>query len=968
MRRSSAVANSPESRKEHLAHAVTHAAHLLPAQGPIGVFIHHNTLHAFQHLPFEQAVVNASRLYGTEPYMKENAYRAQLEAGRIRDEDIDWVFGREPGGAERNRLRRMMLLPGIRRFETNTVEWLLTETDLLTRFRQDLDPKTRTRLIAEGWPYAIKYGAPKPTDDAGRESHAVHALFSVCFQRIPGNAPSDDASTPERRTDIDELIHPFLIRLSAVFLDQGMAYWPMPDREHGFLNAVRTLLGRPLVLYPKCLDGLGDEFRRQNGADSTTVAIQMLGRLGIAEEEWESFVQAELLALPGWAGLMRRLEEEPELAPHERVPCSLTDFLAVRLTMVAVACANVPKEPEAARRDRPELEHLTSAVRLFDVAQLLGLSAPQLAAMDSTALWKLRHEMADFTDFERRRIFHLAYERRHELLILGPLGKHCSKPHPKPAKRPAAQVFFCIDEREESMRRHLEEIDPGVETLSAAGFYGAAIDYTGIDDAHGVALCPVVVKPQHAILEKPASNNEHILQRRRERRRLWSRMAFGTYVASRTLVRGWLSTAALGGLSLFPLVTRVLAPRRYAQLREALNRGFLPEPRTELAFMRTDAEGSAAPGGLLLGFTIREKVDRVAGVLGTAGLRNGFARIVVTLGHGSNSLNNPHESAHDCGACGGRRGGPNGRLFAAMANQPQVRAGLRERGIDIPDDTWFVGGYHDTCHDGIDLYDLDVLPESHRQDLERIEASLDKARAWDAHERTRRFEAANPRATPDQALRHVEERAEHLAEPRPEYGHCTNATCIIGRRSTTRGLYLDRRAFLISYDATQDPEDKSLAGLLGAAGPVCAGISLEYYFSFVDNEGYGCGTKLPHNVTGLVGVMNGASSDLRTGLPWQMVELHEPVRILFVIETTPERVMRAFSTSALLMELLEKRWIRIATLDPETGVIHVYRDGTFERADEQKQALPSVADSVEWYGGKMEHLPIALVKKGIARS
>ena len=445
-------------------------------------------------------------------------------------------------------------------------------------------------------------------------------------------------------------------------------------------------------------------------------------------------------------------------------------------------------------------------------------------------------------------------------------------------------------------------------------------------------------------------------------------MAFGTYVASRTLVRGWLSTAALGGLSLFPLVTRVLAPRRYAQLREALNRGFLPEPRTELAFMRTDAEGSAAPGGLLLGFTVREKIDRVAGVLGTAGLRNGFARIVVTLGHGSNSLNNPHESAHDCGACGGRRGGPNGRLFAAMANQPQVRAGLRERGIDIPDDTWFVGGYHDTCHDGIDLYDLDVLPESHRQDLERIEASLDKARAWDAHERTRRFEAANPRATPDQALRHVEERAEHLAEPRPEYGHCTNATCIIGRRSTTRGLFLDRRAFLISYDATQDPEDKSLAGLLGAAGPVCAGISLEYYFSFVDNEGYGCGTKLPHNVTGLVGVMNGASSDLRTGLPWQMVELHEPVRILFVIETTPERVMRAFSTSALLMELLEKRWIRIATLDPETGLIHVYRDGTFERADEQKQALPSVADSVEWYGGKMEHLPIALVKKGIARS
>ncbi len=79
---------------------------------------------------------------------------------------------------------------------------------------------------------------------------------------------------------------------------------------------------------------------------------------------------------------------------------------------------------------------------------------------------------------------------------------------------------------------------------------------------------------------------------------------------------------------------------------------------------------------------------------------------------------------------------------------------------------------------------------------------------------------------------------------------------------------------------------------MAAVVPVCAGISLEYYFSFVDNDRYGCGTKLPHNVTSLVGVMDGHASDLRTGLPWQMVEIHEPVRILFVVETTPERMRR----------------------------------------------------------------------------
>ena len=146
--------------------------------------------------------------------------------------------------------------------------------------------------------------------------------------------------------------------------------------------------------------------------------------------------------------------------------------------------------------------------------------------------------------------------------------------------------------------------------------------------------------------------------------------------------------------------------------------------------------------------------------------------------------------------------------------------------------------------------------------------------------------------TPEEARRHVEGRAEDLAQTRPEYGHATNAICIVGRRSRTRGLFLDRRAFLTSYDPTQDDAESTiLTGLLRAVFPVCAGINLEYYFSYVDPTGYGCGTKLPHNITSLLGVMDGAASDLRTGLPWQMVEIHEPVRLLFVIETTPEAML-----------------------------------------------------------------------------
>jgi len=435
-----------------------------------------------------------------------------------------------------------------------------------------------------------------------------------------------------------------------------------------------------------------------------------------------------------------------------------------------------------------------------------------------------------------------------------------------------------------------------------------------------------------------------------------------SFLSSRTLLRGWLSTSALGLLSSVPLIGHLLAPRRYAQLREWMNKAFLPEPRTELTLMRNTAQSQDAMTGLLMGFAAGEKAERVASVLGPAGLARGFARLVVVLGHGSTSLNNPHESAHDCGACGGRRGGPNARLFAAMANRPEVRDRLLERGIEIPEDTWFLGGYHDTCNDAVEFYDLEALPDTHDADLARIRESLDKVRSLNAHERARRFESCPVNASPDVALRHVEARSEHLAEPRPEYGHCTNSVCIVGRRSLTRGLFLDRRAFLVSYDAGQDAGNESLAALLAAVVPVCAGISLEYYFSFVDNDRYGCGTKLPHNVTSLIGVMDGHASDLRTGLPWQMVEIHEPVRILFVIETTPERLMKVVNANASLKQLVENRWIRVATIDPVSGRVHVRGTSGFGEFGEPVERLPVALSSAEWYRGKIDHLPMAWIQ------
>ena len=911
---------------------LTRLAHYLPAQGPIGVFIHHNTLHAFEHLPFEEAVLEGARIFGTQSYMSETAYRRDLLKGRIAVRDIDAVLAEEANGEiamglDRRALRRAMLVPGVREFEPDTIQWRYSEGDLADSLRL----------------------AP------------ARALFEVCLQRTTDEPPATPASKGLR--PLDNIVHPLLIRLCANYLEQGAVYWPMPHRELGFLGAVRQLMAQPVFFGPAGLDGLAVDFRDQRSLDAVAVVRAKLEELRV--EDFETFLRDELLALPGWAGLFHRLEEQPELAPYQRLPCTLMDYLAVRLTLVATAATNLPEASERPVQPSPSAVRLMRVATLFDALSALNLSADHAQSMGAAEFNHLEREVSACHSLERRRLFHLAYERRHEREILSPIGQHRrdlfgSGPAAE-RMRPSAQVFFCIDEREESVRRHLEEVAPTVRTFGAAGFFGVAMQFTGIDDSHGSPLCPVVMKPAHSVGEQPHAGDEHLHGQRRWRRRVWSRLTHGLYVSSRSLLPGWISTAVLGLLSLPPLLVRVLAPRRAGQLRHWLNEAIFPEPRTVLTFESQQKTVGEALEDFDVGFTVKEKIDRVGGVLRGAGLVDNFARLVLVLGHGSASLNNPHESAHDCGACGGRRGGPNGRVFAVMANHAGVREGLRAEGIDIPADTRFLGGYHDTCSDAIDLYDLEALPGTHAADYRRLREQLDQARALDAHERSRRFEAFEPDEHPSSALMHVEGRSEHLAQPRPEYGHCTNAVCFVGRRDSVRGLFLDRRAFLVSYDASVDPDDTYLKRQLGAVILVCSGISLEYYFSFVDNQGYGSGTKLPHNVTGLVGLMDGHASDLRTGLPWQMVEIHEPVRILFVIETTPERLEAVIASNAYNANLTKNRWIRLATLDPTTGRIHVRRDHGFEPYEFEPTALPRAESSREWYQGKLHHLPIARI-------
>src|SRR5579863_1984324 len=281
LRTESASKELIKERQERLRRTVDHVVHLLPKQGPIGVFVHHNTLHAFENLPFERAVIEAWQLFGAEPYMSEAAYRAELARGRIQVRDIDAVLDSEPDASvfpwlSRRSLRRAMIMPGVREFDAATIMWRSEQGDLAKDFHQA----------------------------------ALRRLFDACFART---VVHEEDPAPVKA--VDEIIHPWLIRLSSVFLDQGMAYWSMPHREQGFYAAVRTLLSQPGAVLPRYLKGLDEEFRRQKrlAFSSTDAVLDYLDSERVPESDREGVLRTELLALAGWAGLMRRLEEDAAL-------------------------------------------------------------------------------------------------------------------------------------------------------------------------------------------------------------------------------------------------------------------------------------------------------------------------------------------------------------------------------------------------------------------------------------------------------------------------------------------------------------------------------------------------------------------------------------------------------------------------------------------------------------------------------
>lgn len=676
--------------------------------------------------------------------------------------------------------------------------------------------------------------------------------------------------------DLDNLVQPLLFRVLSSYLDQGIAIWDFPLQEKGFLANIRAMEANSFTSF----------FRRKQTRNllmADDISITTLLKILVGDEQYfEQYLFDQQFSHRGWSGLVSAVEDKPEGLLDQKA-ISLQDVIIFDLLL---EIDNL--QAELGNRFTPLYLHINQEpILLFDAIEKTEL-------MEVLQIWQDAFEWSYYDEILAGIQYNILLKSEKKV----------------PPTHKSFQALFCIDERECSLRTHLESCDNNAETFGCPGFFGVEFYFQAEHAKFYDKLCPAPVTPKYLIKEYDVSEKrKHDL--------------FYTDKTHR-IASGFLSALTFGFWAGYRLIKNLFKP----EMSPAISNAFAHmNEQGKLTIENKDTMDQE--NGLQIGFTVLEMAQRVEGLLNGIGLINQFAAIIYVVAHGSSSANNPHHGAHDCGACSGRPGSVNARVFAAMANHPEVRKLLRERGIDIPVQTQFVGALHDTASDEIEYYDVSNLhPENQKTHLQ-IKDTFESALDLNAKERSRRFASINTKDNLKKIRRAIKNRSVSLFEPRPELGHGTNTLCIVGNREITKGVFLDRRAFLNSYNFKTDPLGKFLTGVMAPLGPVCGGINLEYYFSRVDNYKLGAGTKLPHNVVGLFGVANSSDGDLRPGLPWQMIEVHDPLRLLIIVEHSPEIILKAIQSSPAMYEWYINEWVHLVSINPDTKQFTYFKDGSF---------------------------------------
>ncbi len=610
----------------------------------------------------------------------------------------------------------------------------------------------------------------------------------------------------------------------------------------------------------------------------------------------------EAFGIPGFRKFVRQLPSDAwaaielclaQIAPGAGNPAELLQRELFLINGWAAFAQYVVREEVLRGREHGALRDLL-AIRLAYDAALLTVPGAAVARQVTH-----RHLRADpsLTALVRwQRAYELGYQRELATTLAG----HTPAANQAEA-RPTFQAVFCIDVRSEVLRRHLERAAPSAQTLGFAGFFGFPVSHRQAEADKATARCPVLLVPPLET-EETGGVARSLAARR-------SRAVAAAWKAAQNAAASCFSFVESAGLGFGPALASL-------QGKDRAHWSHAASPLTV----------EAPPGQ-----TLDSLVAMAEGALRNMSLTRDFARLLLLCGHGSQSANNPYASALDCGACGGHAGDVNARLAAYALNLPAVREQLAARGIVLPDDTYALGGLHDTMLDDIVLFDVEQLPTSHAADLKALQAALAQAGAATRAERAPSLGLAH--LSSDDLSSALRARSRDISHVRPEWGLAGNAAIIVAPRARTRGLALGGRTFLHDYLPDQDPDGKVLAVLLAAPVVVASWINLQYYASRVDPQRYGSGNKVLHNVAGGLGVFEGNGGDLKVGLPLQSIHdgerfVHEPRRLSVFVEAPRERLLAALAAQPSVKRLFDNGWIHLFVLEG-TGCAR-YTAGGFE--------------------------------------
>ena len=665
---------------------------------------------------------------------------------------------------------------------------------------------------------------------------------------------------------------------AAVYFDQGQAQWNTTQGSRSLFQAWRaeaqinrTPDAHGLPGFRKAVDAMP-----QGPIEAAQWALHLLGlpTVGI-----DLYLHRLLMRVQGWAAYAGYLDWQQNLYQKTEGKAQI-EFLAVLLCTEAALFQSLEDTqlPQHWEKTRGDLLHL---------------------AVEESVNKALTERL----------ILQEAFDKAAQRQLIAQFPAQTNTPKPS---QPKAQAVFCIDVRSEVYRRHLEATSPDMETLGFAGFFAFPIHYQPIGHQHGRAQCPVLL-PAGATIQETLGTPE-ATQKAAERRSSAQHLAraWKTFKKGAVSCFGYVSPV---GLSFLPkLITDSLGLTR-------------PVPKPEEANL-TAKERKSKSIDLTHGLTLDEQVALGQNALKAMSLTENFGRLVLIVGHGANTVNNPHASGLDCGACGGNAGESNARVAAAVLNQPAVRERLRENGLEVPETTWFLPCQHDTTTDEVSIFEADQVPASHHEDLAEVRSWLDQASKGARAERAPRL-GVTPEGNLDEL---VIGRSKDWAQVRPEWGLAGCHAFVVAPRHRTQGLNLQGRSFLHSYKWQQDEGFKVLELIMTAPMVVTSWINLQYFASTVDNERYGAGNKTLHNVTSGLGVLEGSAGDLRTGLPMQSIHdgenyQHLPVRLNVVIEAPIEAMTDILERHENVRQLLDNQWIFLWAMDETGRVAHRYQGG-----------------------------------------